>query len=113
MPVLFRSHSTANLFLRFEPLAGQRHVKVTDSRTTRDFAEAIRDLIDSYPMAQKIVLVFDNLTAHRSFGMQIAISGCKSIRCLRIQGARRILHRFVWTMCVRIDGTATNSKMEN
>jgi hypothetical protein len=56
---------TANLFLWFEPLAGKRHVKVTDRRTTRDFAEAVRDLVASYPDAEKIVLVMDNLNTHK------------------------------------------------
>lgn len=35
---------TANLFMLFEPLAGYRHVKVTERRTAVDFAEVIRDL---------------------------------------------------------------------
>jgi len=61
----YERNGTANLFLWFEPLAGQRHVKVTDRRTTRDFAEAIRDLIESYPDAEKIVLVMDNLNTHK------------------------------------------------
>ena len=52
--------------LWFEPLAGQRPVKVTDRRTTRDFAEAVRDLIHSYPTADKMVLVMDNLNTHKA-----------------------------------------------
>lgn len=40
-------------------------VKVTDRRTTRDFAEAVRDLIESYPDTEKIVLVMDNLNTHK------------------------------------------------
>jgi transposase len=61
----YERNGTANLFLWFEPLAGQRQVKVTDRRTTIDFAEVIRDLINSYPTAHKIVLVMDNLNTHR------------------------------------------------
>jgi hypothetical protein len=60
----YERNGTANLFLWFEPLAGRRHVKVTDRRTIRDFAEAIRDLVDSYPTAEKVVLVMDNLNTH-------------------------------------------------
>ena len=48
----------------FEPLAGQRRVKVTDRRTAVDFAEVIRELVDTHPMAEKIVLVMDNLNTH-------------------------------------------------
>lgn len=50
----------------FEPLAGTRHVKVTDRRTAVDFAAVIRDLVDvHYPQAEKIVLVMDNLNTHK------------------------------------------------
>lgn len=57
---------TANLFMLFEPLAGTRHVKVTDRRTAVDFAEVIRDLLDvHYPHAEKVVLVMDNLNTHK------------------------------------------------
>jgi hypothetical protein len=61
----YERNGTANLFLWFEPLAGQRHVKVTDRRTIRDFAMALRDLIASYPTVEKIVLVMDNLNTHK------------------------------------------------
>jgi transposase len=54
-----------NLFLWFEPLAGERQVKVTERRTKQDFAQVIRELVDEqYPEADKIVLVLDNLNTH-------------------------------------------------
>ena len=41
---------TANLFMTFEPLAGQRHVTVTERRTAVDFAQEVRDLLEvRYP----------------------------------------------------------------
>lgn len=40
-------------------------MQVTDRRTTRDFAAAIRDLVDNYPTADTIVLVMDNLNTHK------------------------------------------------
>jgi len=50
----------------FEPLAGKRHVEVTERRTAVDFARVVRDLADvHYPAAKKIVLVMDNLNTHR------------------------------------------------
>jgi hypothetical protein len=56
---------TANLFMLSEPLAGKRHVKVTERRTAVDFAHVIRDLLDvHYPEAQQVVLVMDNLNTH-------------------------------------------------
>lgn len=48
-----------------EPLRGWRHVKVTERRTRRDYAECIRDLVDlHYASAKKIRLVQDNLNTH-------------------------------------------------
>ena len=58
-------NGTANLFLWVEPLAGRRHVQATAQRTKRDWAAFIRDLVDvHYPMAERIVLVVDNLNTH-------------------------------------------------
>jgi len=57
---------TANLFMLFEPLAGQRHVKITDQRTNADVAVVLREVADvTYADADKIVLVMDNLHTHR------------------------------------------------
>ena len=54
-----------NLFMFFEPWAGQRFVKVTDQRTKIDWAYAVRDLVDVYyPDAELITLVMDNLNTH-------------------------------------------------
>ena len=55
----------ANLFMIFEPLAGQRDVEVTDRRTKKDYAECLRKISDRmYPEAEVIVLVQDNLNTH-------------------------------------------------
>ncbi len=52
-------------FMVCEPLAGWRHVKVTERRTKKDWAECIRELVDvHYPHARKIRLVMDNLNTH-------------------------------------------------
>ena len=62
----YERNGTANLFMVFEPLAGRRRVKVTDRRTTADFAEVVRQLADKwYPKAEKIILVMDNLNTHK------------------------------------------------
>jgi hypothetical protein len=59
-------NGTANLFMISEPLAGWRHVMVTDRRTAKDFAEVLRWLAeDVYKEADRIVLVMDNLNTHK------------------------------------------------
>ena len=58
-------NGVANLFMIFEPLAGQRDGEVTDRRTKKDYAECLRKISDEmYPDAEVIVLVQDNLNTH-------------------------------------------------
>jgi hypothetical protein len=64
---------TANLFLSCEPLMGRRQVTVTEQRTTLDFAEVVRDLLEvRYPHAEKVVLVMDNLNTHKPAALYAA-----------------------------------------
>jgi DDE superfamily endonuclease len=55
----------ASVFLAFEPLAGWRHVAVTDTRKREDWAHFVRYLVDEqYSQAERIVLVMDQLNTH-------------------------------------------------
>jgi DDE superfamily endonuclease len=61
----YEREGTANLFIVSEPLAGWRHVSVTERRTKIDWARCVKELVDvHYPEAEKIVLVMDNLNTH-------------------------------------------------
>ncbi len=60
----YARNGTANLFMITAPLEGWRPVKVTDRRTRKDFAEVLKDLVDSHFPGKKIVLVMDNLNTH-------------------------------------------------
>ena len=61
----YERNGVSNLFMFFEPLAGKRHVSVTDRRTKVDWARQIKELLDvQYPHAQKVTLVMDNLNTH-------------------------------------------------
>jgi hypothetical protein len=58
-------HGTANLFMAFEPLAGWRHVAVTDTRKRADWAWFVKGLLDGrYKDAERVVLVMDQLNTH-------------------------------------------------
>ena len=62
----YTRHGTANLFITIEPLAGRRHVEVTERRTIPDFAARMKYLCDEmYPEAEVIRVVLDNLNTHR------------------------------------------------
>ena len=57
----------ANIFMVNEPLAGRRHVKVTERKTKKDWALFIKEIADEYyPTANKIRLVMDNLATHKA-----------------------------------------------
>lgn len=61
----YERHGTANLFMFVEPLAGWRHVSVTERRTAVDWAHAIKAVLDEdYPDARVVRLVLDNLNTH-------------------------------------------------
>jgi DDE superfamily endonuclease len=44
----YKRHGTGNIFMAFEPLAGQRITKVTDQRTTIDWAHFVQELVDQH-----------------------------------------------------------------
>lgn len=61
----YKREGVANLFMFSEPLVGKRHVKVTKRRTRKDWALAMKELADeTYPEAEVIVIVLDNLNTH-------------------------------------------------
>lgn len=54
------------MFMFLEPLAGWRHVKVTDRRTKQDFAVCMKELVEvHFPKAKTIRVVLDNPTLIR------------------------------------------------
>ncbi len=61
----YERRGVCNVFLACEPLVGRRVTMVAAQRTKREWAEFIRQLADvSYPSADQIVLVMDNLNTH-------------------------------------------------
>ena len=56
----YRRGGTRNIFLTCEPLAGWRHLAITQRRTMQDFAHQMRWLVDeAYPDAPVIRVVLD------------------------------------------------------
>jgi DDE superfamily endonuclease len=77
-----------NQLLLCEPLRGWRHVKVSERRTRRDYAQCLRELVEEhYPHARKIKLVQDNLNTH---------DGTSLYQTFRPEHARRILDKIEW-----------------
>jgi DDE superfamily endonuclease len=79
----YARQGTANLFMVFEPLAGQRRVKVTERRTAIAFAHVIQELVDEqYPPATKLVLVMDNLNTHKPASLYEAFAPAEARRLM-------------------------------
>ena len=61
----YKREGTRNLFMLVEPKAGRRAVLVTRQRSKRDFAQAMRYLVDVlYPHVFIMDVVLDNLNTH-------------------------------------------------
>ena len=62
---VYTRNGVASLFMACEPLAGWRHVAVTDHRRRVDWAGFVRALLDGrYREAERVVLVMDQLNTH-------------------------------------------------
>ena len=74
--------------MMFAPLAGWRHIKVTDRHPAVDYARALKDLSDiHFPNAQKVALVQDNLNTHTKASLYAAFPADE---------AQRLGERFEW-----------------
>jgi hypothetical protein len=58
-------NGVAEIFMEVEPLAGKRHVSISERRTRKDWAWQIKKMLDErYANATKVRLVMDNLNTH-------------------------------------------------
>src|SRR5262245_13389685 len=84
----YERKGVCNQLMMCEPLRGWRHVRVSQRRTRRDYADCIRDLTDvHYPRGKKIRLVQDNLNTHDGASLYEAFAPAE---------ARRILDKIEW-----------------
>ena len=80
----YKRNGTRNLFLFFEPLAGWRHVEVTERRTKLDFAHQMRWLVDvARPDVDYIKVVLDHLNTHTYAALYEAFEPAQARRLAR------------------------------
>jgi hypothetical protein len=61
----YQREGVRSLLLFYNPIDGWRRIGCRDSRTRRDWAEEVRQLLeDDYPHAETVTLVCDNLNTH-------------------------------------------------
>lgn len=61
----YRRNGVCNIFMANEPLRGKRYVKVTKTKTKKDWAQYLSEIAGLYKDAAKITLVMDNLGTHK------------------------------------------------
>jgi hypothetical protein len=80
----YRRNGTRNLFLFFNFEDGWRHVAVTERRTSLDFAQQMKWLVDEcYPAAERIRVVLDNLSTHKLAALYEAFAPAEARRIAR------------------------------
>ena len=80
----YRRAGTRNIFLTCEPLAGWRHVAITERRAMADFAHQMRWLVDeAYPDAPVVRVVLDNLNTHRMASLYETFPAAEARRIVR------------------------------
>jgi transposase len=77
----YQRHGTANIFVALDAHQPQRFTKVTVRRTSVDFAEWLRDLVDlHYPCTERLLLVLDNLSTHTAAALYEAFPPAEARR---------------------------------
>ncbi len=62
----YEREGTCSLLVAFEPLTGRRYVETSKQRTKADYCRFMQRVAASFPQAEKIVLVQDNLNTHHA-----------------------------------------------
>ncbi len=60
----YERRGTANVFCGVQPKAGRHFTKATANRSSPQFADYLVEIVASYPEAETIHLVMDNLSSH-------------------------------------------------
>lgn len=79
----YQREGSCNLFLFFQPLQSWRHVKVTERRTAKDYAQCLKELVDvHFPDAVQISVVQDNLNTHTGAALYETFAPAEARRIL-------------------------------
>ena len=80
----YKRNGTCNLFVLCDPFQGWRQVEVTERRTKTDFAFCLQRLVDnSFPQAERIRVVLDNLNTHDPSALYTVFPPAEARRILR------------------------------
>jgi transposase len=100
----YRREGTRNLFIFMDAHRSWRHVKVTERRTSRDFAQCMRELSDvHYPHAERIRVVLDNLSTHSAGALYESFAPQEARRVLRRLEFHYVPKHASWLNMVEIE----------
>jgi hypothetical protein len=100
----YKRNGTANLFVFVNAHQSWRHVKTSDHRTNIDFAECMRDLVDThYPDAECIRVVLDNLSTHSAAALYQTFPADEARRILRKIDMHYVPKHASWLNMVEIE----------
>jgi transposase len=100
----YRRNGTVNLFVFLDAHHSWRKVKVTDRRTSEDFAACMRDLTDiHFPESDKIRVVLDNLSTHSGAALYQAFPAPEARRVLRRLEFHYVPKHASWLNMVEIE----------
>jgi len=84
----YERNGVLNVFMISEPLGGKRETIINETRNAIDFANVLKYASDTmYPLAEKIVLLTDNLNTHSTASLYKAFPP---------EEAHRLANRFEW-----------------
>ena len=80
----YKRNGVRNLNLIFEPLTGQRHVRITERHTMQDFAHCMKWLVDEVYIEVEIIrVILDQLNTHKPAALYATFPPDEARRILR------------------------------
>jgi hypothetical protein len=80
----YKRNGVRNLNVAFEPLTGQRRVRITERHTMQDFAHCMKWLVDEvHPEAEVIRVILDNLKTHKPAALYLTFPPAEALRIFR------------------------------
>lgn len=80
----YQRNGVRNLNIVFEPLTGQRQVRITERHTMQDFSHCMKWLVDEiHPEAGVIRIILDNLKTHKPAALYSTFPPAEALRILK------------------------------
>jgi len=110
----YRRHGVRNLLVSFEPLAGKRHIQITQRRRRQEFAHYMKWLVDEvHPEALVVHVVLDQLNTHRAAALYETFPPAEARRILRRLAFHYTPKHGSWLNMVEIELSVIGRKLKH